>query len=227
MTDGKSGGRGRVWKIGAATLGALGLVLAIAPAAGAAPTTPGQPTNVAITAGNRSVKVTFTAPTSNGGSKITGYRAKCTSSDGGKARSHDGAKSPIKVDGLTAGKTYSCTVAARNKVGLGTESGSSNSVVVKPTAPGAPTNVTATAGKHSGKVRFTRPADNGGAKIDHYRVTCTSTNGGVARHKDGDKSPIKVGGLTAGKTYSCTVAAHNKVGFGPPSSSSNTFVPAH
>ena len=225
MSKSRSGHRGRAWKIGAAALAASGLALATAPAAGAAPTTPGQPTNVSITAGPRNVKVTFTAPTSNGGSKITNYRAKCTSSDGGKAGAHNGDKSPIKVGGLTAGKTYSCTVAAHNKVGYGSESTPSNSVVVKPTVPGPPTNVSATAGKRSGRVTFTKPADNGSAKIDDYRVKCTSSNGGVARQKDGDKSPIKVGGLTAGKTYSCTVAAHNKVGFGSPSSPSNDFVP--
>ena len=224
MNHSKSGRRARAWKIGGAAVAAIGLALAAAPAAGAAPTTPDQPTNVSITAGNRSVKVTFTAPANNGGSKITNYRATCTSSDGGKKGSHNGDKSPIKVDGLTAGKTYSCTVAAHNKVGYGHESGVSNSVVVKPTKPGAPTNVVATARKHGGKVTFTKPADNGGAKIDDYRVVCTSGNGGVTRHKDGKKSPITVGGLTVGKTYSCSVAAHNKVGFGP-ATSSNDFVP--
>lgn len=224
MTESRSGRRARAWKTGGAALAALGLALAVAPAAGAAPTTPGQPTNVTISAGPRLVKVTFTAPASNGGSKITNYRVKCTSSDGGKAGAHNGDKSPIKVGGLTAGKTYSCTVAAHNKVGYGQDSAASNSVVVKPTVPGPPTNVAATAGKRSGKVTFTKPADNGSAKIDDYRVNCTSSDGGVARHKDGAKSPITVGGLTAGKTYSCTVAAHNKVGFGP-STASNTFVP--
>jgi hypothetical protein len=64
--------------------------------------------------------------------------------------------------------------------------------------PGAPTNVQATAR--------------------------TSSNGGKAQRKDGDKSPIKVGGLTAGKSYTCTVAAHNKVGFGP-AATSNSFTP--
>src|SRR5436190_21624746 len=111
MSKSRSGHRARALKIGAAALATLGLALGMAPAAGAAPTTPGQPTNVSITAGPRNVKVTFTAPTSNGGSKITNYRAKCTSSDGGKAGAHNGDKSPIKDGGLTAGTTYSCTVA--------------------------------------------------------------------------------------------------------------------
>ena len=226
MSKTTAGARRRAWMIATAGLGALGLALASAPAAGAAPTKPGQPNPPTITAGNRSVRATFTAPTSDGGSKITGYRVKCTSSNGGKAHSHDGPKSPIKVDGLTAGKDYTCTVAARNKVGLGMASGASNSVTVKPTVPGPPQNVQATGGKHSGKITFTKPADNGGAKIDHYRAKCTSSNGGKAQHKDGDKSPIKVGGLTAGKSYTCTVAAHNKVGFGPAASQSNpAFTP--
>src|SRR5690242_17755772 len=117
MSKTTAGARRRAWMIATAGLGALGLALASAPAAGAAPTKPGQPNPPTITAGNRSVRATFTAPT-NGGSKITGYRVKCTAT-GGKTRQHDGPKSPIKVDGLTAGKDYTCTVAARNKVGLG------------------------------------------------------------------------------------------------------------
>src|SRR5205823_1826559 len=131
MSKTKAGGRGHAWKIGAAGLAAAGLALASAPAAGAAPTTPGQPAPPTITAGNRSVKATFTKPASDGGSKITGYRVKCTSSDGGVARRKDGDRSPITVGGLTAGKTYTCTVAAHNKVGFGPASAPSNTFVPK------------------------------------------------------------------------------------------------
>ena len=126
MSKTTAGARRRAWMIATAGLGALGLALASAPAAGAAPTKPGQPNPPSITAGNRSVRATFTAPTSDGGSKITGYRVKCTSSNGGKAQHKDGDKSPIKVGGLTAGKSYTCTVAAHNKVGFGPAASQSN-----------------------------------------------------------------------------------------------------
>ncbi len=211
-------------KVLACGVAIAGAALTGAPAGAAKPTVPGQPTNVSAVARVRAVKVTFTKPTSDGGAHINEYRVKCTSSDGGVKRSRDGGHSPIVVDGLSANKTYTCTVAAHNKVGFGPASAPSNSVVTLPMPPGAPTNVTATPGKRSVKVTFTKPASNGGSKITEYRAKCTSSDGGVTRSHNGAHSPIVVDGLTAKKTYTCTVAAHNEVGFGPASAPSNPVV---
>ncbi len=203
----------------------LGVALAAAPA-GAAPTVPGAPTVTSITPGVRSAKVAFTKPADNGGSKITSYRVKCTSTDGGAARAREATKSPIFVAGLTAGKTYTCTVRARNKVGPGPASAPSDPFVVKATVPGAPT-ITSVAGVKQGvKIGFDKPTDTGGAKITSYRAKCTSSNGGSTGARAGASSPITVNGLTAGKTYTCTVAARNKVGFGAPSAASDPVVTA-
>jgi extracellular elastinolytic metalloproteinase len=95
----------------------------------------------------------------------------------------------------------------------------------KPSKPGAPTITAVKAGFHSVKVTFDKPADNGGAKIVNYRVVCTSSNGGRKGANEGPRSPIKVSGLTTGKTYTCTVSAKNKVGRGPASAPSDSFVP--
>jgi titin len=95
----------------------------------------------------------------------------------------------------------------------------------KPSKPGAPTITAVAAGVKSVRVFFTKPADNGGSKIVNYRVVCKSTDGGRKGANEGYKSPIKIGGLNAGKTYTCTVAARNKVGLGTPSAPSDPFVP--
>jgi hypothetical protein len=192
-----------------------------APAGAAAPTKPGAPTITSVTAGHRSVKIKFTKPADNGGAKITSYRAKCTSSNGGATRAHEGSKSPIYVAGLTAAKTYTCTVSARNKVGQGPASAPSDAFVVLPSAPGAPTITSATAGHRSVKITFTKPADNGGAKIVDYRAKCTSSDGGAKGSRGTSKSPVVVNGLTSGKTYTCTVTARNKAGLGPASAPSD------
>ena len=71
-----------------------------------------------------SLKVTFKAPAANG-SPITGFTAKCTSGNGGATGSKSGAKSPITVTGLTAGKNYRCRVLATNARGAGSPSGPS------------------------------------------------------------------------------------------------------
>jgi hypothetical protein len=168
--------------------------------------------------------VSFTKPADTGGSKITGYRVRCTSSDAGKTQSLVGVKSPIFVAGLTAGKTYSCTVKARNKVGFGPASTPSNSFQPRAVVPGAPTNMSATAGVRSVKLTFTPPADNGGSKILSYRAKCKSSDGGNPASHEASKSPIQVSGLAGGKTYTCTVRARNRIGFGPESDPSNAVV---
>ena len=85
---------------------------------------PGTPTNAKATAGNARATVGFTAPTSNGGSPITGYTV--TSRPGGQTAS--GPASPIAVTGLTNGTAYTFTVKAANRSGTGPASTPSNSV---------------------------------------------------------------------------------------------------
>lgn len=88
----------------------------------AAPTAPGAPTIGAVTAGNGSASVAFTAPASNGGSPITSYTASCTPTGGGAAVTGTGATSPITVNGLTNGTAYTCSVTATNAAGTSTPS---------------------------------------------------------------------------------------------------------
>jgi large repetitive protein len=202
---------------------AAGLALTSLPAGAAS--VPGSPTITGVKVGIRSAQVSFTAPASNGGAKINNYRLRCTSSNGGAFRSLTGTKSPIQVTGLTAGKSYTCTVAARNIVGYGTPSAPSDPFVPLAAKPGAPTITSVTAGVRSVKVAFTKPADDGGAPITNYRATCTSSNGGAKGSHEGPKSPITVSGLTAGKTYTCVVQARNKVGLGAASAPSDPVVP--
>jgi hypothetical protein len=85
-------------------------------------TPPGAPTIGTATAGSGQATVSFTAPTSTGGSTITSYTATCGS------QSVSGAASPITVTGLSNGTSYTCTVTASNAVGISAPSAASNSV---------------------------------------------------------------------------------------------------
>jgi PKD repeat protein len=86
-------------------------------------TVPGAPTGVTATAGNAQATVSFSPPTSNGGSVITGYTV--TSSAG---QTGTGTSSPIVVSGLTNGTSYTFTVTATNAAGTGPASAPSDSV---------------------------------------------------------------------------------------------------
>ncbi|WP_219835403.1 S-layer homology domain-containing protein [Paenibacillus sp. R14(2021)] len=92
-------------------------------------TAPSAPTNLVATAGNGQATLTFTAPSNNGGSAITGY--KVTSTPGNITV--QGTASPITVTGLTNGTAYTFTVKAINSVGSSAASASSNAVT--PSAP--------------------------------------------------------------------------------------------
>jgi hypothetical protein len=92
-------------------------------------TVPQAPTIGTATAGSGSATVTFTTG-ATGGSTITSYTA--TSSPGGITGSS--ATSPITVNGLTNGTTYTFTVTATNANGTSTTSAASNSAT--PIQPG-------------------------------------------------------------------------------------------
>lgn len=88
-------------------------------------------------------------------------------------------------------------------------------------APGAPINVTATAGNGQATVSFTAPVDDGGMPITGYTVT--SNPGNITA--SGTTSPITVTGLNNGTTYTFTVTATNAAGTGAPSGASDAVTP--
>ncbi len=200
----------------------------VAPVAAAAATVPGAPTIGTATAGNAQVSVTFTAPSSNGGEPIYEYFMSCsTAGDSVIAGVITGRGSPLTVSDLVNGKAYTCSVGARNAVGFGPVSATSNSVTpvfppapVGATRPGAPTIGTATAFGTQVVVTFTAPGSDGGATITQYLMSCGSAEGTVASVITGPASPLIATGVESG-TYTCRVGARNAVGFGPYSAGSN------
>lgn len=89
--------------------------------------------------------------------------------------------------------------------------------------PGAPTNVTAAAGRRSATVQWTPPTSDGGCAITAY--TATSSPGGKTATVSGTATTATVTGLTNGVTYTFTVTATNCVGTGPSSVPSNPVTP--
>jgi hypothetical protein len=180
---------------------------ASAPSAAVIPiTVPGAPTTVAGTAGNGQVVLTWTAPTTTGGSTITGYTV--TAAPGGSSCVTTGALT-CTVTGLTNGTAYTFTATATNSAGPGTASAPSAAVTPR-TVPGAPTAVVGVGGSNQVSVSWTAPLSNGGSAITSYTVTtvqdtskhCTTTN----------TLTCNVTGLAAGTGYTFTVKANNAAG---------------
>ncbi|MGO9872467.1 MAG: fibronectin type III domain-containing protein [Acidimicrobiia bacterium] len=222
---GKPSGRGRprgwtAWLCGVVVVGAALSGASGGAAAGAATVTaPRAPKITSATPGLSSVTLAFKAP-ADGGARILSYRATCTSSNGGVADSHQDFNSPIRVAGLTSGKTYRCTVAALNRVGFGPASTPSTAVVALPTAPPPPKITSMTPGWHSVTIAFA-PTTDGGAPILNYLLVC-SVGYGTRTHQ-GFTSPVTIACVGGGEPYLCTVAAENRVGWGHASPTSPSF----
>ena len=87
---------------------------------------PGAPTNAAATGGTNSATVSWSAPSSNGGSTITSYTA--TSSPGGYTCTT--GLLTCTISGLSNFVSYTFTVTARNSAGASSPSVASNSVIL-------------------------------------------------------------------------------------------------
>ncbi len=141
----------------------------------------------------------------DGGARVTGYVIRAT--PGGKVAKTANVTS-FTVGGLRDGTSYRFTVTAVNRYGAGPASRPSTAVKPRrPTAPSAPRNVTASAGFSSAILRWTAPANDGGAPITSY--TITARPGHLTTTVPGDARNALVSGLTNGRNYSLTITAAN------------------
>lgn len=97
-------------------------------------TYPAAPTNVIAVAGNRQAVVSFDESSENGGIPITRYEVTALPGN----ITAVGSASPITVEGLTNGITYTFTVKAVNDAGSSTASAASNTVTLSSTTESSP-----------------------------------------------------------------------------------------
>ena len=188
---------------------------------------PGAPTVLMATAnGNTRIDLSWTAPGSNGGSAITGYKIEI-SSDGGNAwtthlANTSGTATTYSHTGLAAGTTRHYRVSAINTNGAGAPS-NVDGATTGTTVPGAPTGLVATA---SGNTRinlsWTAPANTGGSPITGYKIEVSPDgNSNWSDLEASTNSPATTyahTGLAAGTTRHYRVSAINTNGAGAASS---------
>ncbi|MFN8019666.1 MAG: CocE/NonD family hydrolase [Acidimicrobiales bacterium] len=186
--------------------------------------TPGTPGFLSVVPGNKQATVKWWAPSGNG-APITSY--VITPYIGSVAQAPvtfaNSANSQV-VTGLTNGTTYTFSVVAVNAFGPG-PAAMSPAALVSPTAPGAPSSVSAKSGNGSATVSWKAPASDGGSPVTGYRVT--PYLGGVAQPAVDFASTTTtqlVSGLTNGGSYTFTVQATNAIGTGAASPASSALV---
>jgi hypothetical protein len=196
-------------------------------------TVPGAPSIVTVTPGNATATVTWTAPSSDGGSPVTAYTVVAADSttplNGGETCTWTAGPLTCTLTGLTNGDNYTFTVTATNAVGTGAAS-SPSTTVTPATVPGAPSIVTVTPGNATATVTWTAPSSDGGSPVTAYTVVAadstTPLNGGETCTWTTGPLTCTLTGLTNGDNYTFTVTATNVVGTGAASSPSNPVTPA-
>jgi hypothetical protein len=121
------------------------------------------------------------------------------------------AQAPVGV--LSAGTTYSWTVAAVNTAGDTLSESSPRTFTVR-AAPSVPTSVTAAASGTTVTVAWGTPANGGGTPVTGYTVRYRPFGSSVWATLDraADVRSVAVGGLATSTKYEAQVAAVNGVG---------------
>ena len=189
---------------------------------------------VTKTGGGTSRLVEWTAPTNTGRPDITGYDLRYR--EQGSSNWIDGPRNvsgtSATITGLNEDTEYEVQVRARNAEGEGDWSTEDATPPLPPPSvgpPSPPRNLTATAGDRSVELSWSRPVEDGGARIVRYEYRQQEGDEPVGRWQiigeDRPTTDHRVTGLMNGVSYTFEVRAVNNRHASPPSEAA-TATPA-
>lgn len=192
---------------------------------------PGPPMNVQGTAGDAEVRLSWTAPTFDGGAPISDYVIQYRTANDSSwttLRRGPSTATTATVTGLVNGASYVFRVAASNAAGIGIPCMGLSAVEPRP-MPGMPMGLAAVPGNGRVTLAWMAPAVGGGSPVVDYVIQFSSNSGltwtTFADRRSASRSTV-VTGLANGVGYVLRVAAVNAAGRGPFSAPSATVVPA-
>lgn len=217
----------------------------VQPTPSSALTVPGSPTGVSATpVSPTQVNLSWSAPSNNGGSPITGYKIEAKSGSGTFSNlvSNTGTTTTTySHTGLTTGTTYTYRISAINNIGTSATSGEASATPTSSSTsgvPSAPTGLVATANSGTQvNLSWATPSSTGGFPITGYKIEYKIGSGSytnLVSNTGTTTTTYSHTGLTSGQLYVYRVSAINSVGTSiasneasatPTSSSSSSNVP--
>ena len=145
---------------------------------------PASPTSLTGIAYNESVRLTWMAPSFNGGVAVSDYVVEYAAASNSTVLNWTvfphaaSTTASITVTGLTNGTSYQFRVSAVNSIGRGPVSNIATATPVYSGVASAPRSLTAVAGRYQATLSWTAPLTNGGYTVTDYAIEA-STDAGV------------------------------------------------
>jgi hypothetical protein len=195
----------------------------VQPTSSSALTVPGSPTGVSATpVSPTQVNLSWSAPSNNGGSPITGYKIEAKSGSGTFSNLVSNTGTTITTyshTGLTTGTTYTYRISAINNIGTSVTSAEASAIPTSSStsgAPSAPTGLVATASSGTQvNLSWSAPSNNGGFPITGYKIEYkvgSSSYANMVSNTGTTTTAYSHTGLTSGQLYVYRVSAINSVG---------------
>ena len=195
---------------------------------------PGKPTALAVTPGNATLDISWSAPSDDGGAQVEDYVLQFSINDGSTWTSYTDPNNSIltqhTLTGLINGTSYRLRVAAKNDAGTGEWSDPSDAVKPR-TSPLRPGKPTATPESEQVGLVWTAPSSDGGSDITDYRVqygvypVLLETDWQIFQDGTSTALDAMVTGLQNGTQYQFRVAAKNDAGWSDYSLPSSITAP--
>jgi hypothetical protein len=179
------------------------------------PEVPLAPTINSLAVGNSSLSVNFSAPTSDGGSPITGY--KYSVNNGATKLDYPSVTGPLDIDNLTNGTKYSVLLYAVNAVGVSPASVAFEGTPTQGTTPSAPTITKVIPGPRQLSFEFSPPAKDNGYPVLRYQYKLDAGKWKTRSPETLLTSPLVLNKLLSNTSYKLRLRALNASGAGASS----------